>query len=129
MVEDDPASREVIEYLLERCEAEVTAVDDACAALAEFLRRWTDGPFDFVVSDLALPRMTGLELIRQLRAAERGSGAAGRVPAVALSAFARDRDRAEAMSAGFDAYLGKPVGAKLLVKTVTELLKPSAGNV
>jgi CheY-like chemotaxis protein len=123
VVEDDAASREVLQYLLQQCQAEVTAVDNAAAALAAFRSRLGQASFDLVLSDIALPETNGHELIRQIRAIEQRAGVVRPTTALALTARALDEDRAEALSAGFNAHLTKPVRAALLVRTLTDLLR------
>ena len=117
VVEDDVTTREVIEYLLQQCDAEVTAIENAADALRMFDVNLPRKRFDVLLSDVGLPEMNGHELIRQIRAMERRSG---EIPttAVALTAYARDGDRAAALAAGFDTHLTKPVEAAALVRTV-----------
>ena len=64
-------------------------------------------PPDVLVSDIAMPRMDGYELIRRVRALPGGHG----IPAVALTAHANADARIEALRAGYDIYLTKPVDA------------------
>jgi CheY-like chemotaxis protein/two-component sensor histidine kinase len=123
VVEDDATSRDAIQYLLQQCEAEVTAVDSASDALREYESRLRRGRrFDVVLSDVGLPETSGHELARQIRAAEQR---AGRHPAVAiaLTAYAREQDRADALAAGFNAHLSKPVRAATLISTVAQCLQ------
>ena len=120
IVEDDAATREVIQYLLERCEAEVTAIDKGAAALDVFTDHLKEDRFDVLLSDIGLPEMSGLELMRRIRMIERRAGDTPPVPAVALTAYARDLDRDEALAAGFDTHLIKPVVAATLIAAVAE---------
>ena len=71
---------------------------------------------DVVLTDLAMPGADGFELIRRLRdrPAERG----GRVPAIALTAYARSEDSERSLAAGFDVHLSKPVDLDDLLSTV-----------
>jgi CheY-like chemotaxis protein len=126
VVEDDATTREVIQYLLERCDAEVTAVETAAEALREFEARATGARFDVVLSDIGLPQVDGHELIRRIRAIERRGGRSRSTPAVALTAYARDTDRAAALAAGFDTHLTKPVVAAALVRAVVESVARSS---
>jgi CheY-like chemotaxis protein len=68
-----------------------------------------------LISDIAMPDEDGYSLIRSLRAA------GVRVPAIALTAYARHEDAIEAISAGFQIHLAKPVTPARLVGTVAEL--------
>jgi CheY-like chemotaxis protein len=122
VVEDDAISRDVIQHLLQQCEAEVTAVDNASDALREFESKLRQGRrFDIVLSDIGLPETSGHELARQIRAAEQGVGEHPTV-AIALTAYAREQDRADALAAGFNAHLSKPIRAGTLISTVAKSL-------
>ena len=121
VVDDDADSREVVRTVLERCGGEVLIASSADGALA--MLRWAQ--VDIVVSDLAMPGTSGLELVDQMRAGER-AGATARVPAVALSAHATSDDRARALAAGFDAHAAKPIDPDDLVAVVTRTLAKAA---
>jgi CheY-like chemotaxis protein len=71
-----------------------------------------------------MPGEDGFSLIRRIRARPVDRG--GRVPAAALSAFARAEERARAMMAGFDLHLAKPVDAKQLAAAVLDLAARSS---
>jgi PAS domain S-box-containing protein len=120
LVDDEPSTRQVIQWVLERCEAEVTAVDSVTAALDAFRAGVRGRAFDVVVSDIAMPKQDGYELMRRVRALERETtgGAVPPVPAVALTAFARDEDRRRALEAGFQHHVPKPIAAAALVEAV-----------
>jgi signal transduction histidine kinase/ActR/RegA family two-component response regulator len=120
LVEDDPDTRDAMDYVLRQHGAEVTAVGSAPLAL-EVLASADRGQWPHVVlSDLGLPGMDGFELLRRIRALERARGA-GAVPAAMLSAYARTDDRARALSAGFAAHLSKPVEPEQLVAVIEAL--------
>lgn len=72
-----------------------------------------------LVSDVGMPDMDGLQLVRELRTRSRERG--GRTPAVALTAYSRAHDRTTALRAGFDAHVPKPVDAHELVAVVASL--------
>jgi DNA-binding NarL/FixJ family response regulator len=69
------------------------------------------GPIDVLVSDIGLADGNGCDLLRQLRAA-------GPLPAIALSGRDREADVQSARDAGFNEYLGKPVGIAQLVEAL-----------
>ena len=73
--------------------------------------------FDLILSDIAMPDMDGLELMRRLRRIERYA----EVPAIALTGFGRASDELRAIDAGFDAHLSKPVGMDSLIHAVSRL--------
>ena len=72
-----------------------------------------------LVSDIGLPDMDGMELIRRVRASTR----IGPIPAVALTAYASRQDATKAISAGFDAHVAKPVQPMTLGSAIVRLLK------
>jgi signal transduction histidine kinase/ActR/RegA family two-component response regulator len=115
VVDDDQDARELITEVLRSRGAEVTAAASAEEARAALDRE----PPDVLLSDIAMPGHDGLELIRSVR--QRPVGAGCRVPAIALTAYARDEDRARSLAAGFDAHLAKPVDLDALVMTVAGL--------
>jgi CheY-like chemotaxis protein len=111
-VEDQPDMLESLRRMLEDQGAVVMPVTSGRMAL-DLLR---DRPHDFdvLVSDIGMPQMDGYELIRKVRG-ELGL-AATQVPAVAITAYARDEDRARALRAGFQAHLIKPYQVAQLIK-------------
>src|SRR5262249_18402048 len=115
VVEDDPETLDLLKFILDQRQAEVTTA----ASAAEALRVLEDSPADVLVSDLAMPDQDGYDLIRRVRslAPERG----GNVPAVALSAYTRAEDRMRALAAGFSLHLPKPVDPSELVAALARL--------
>jgi two-component system CheB/CheR fusion protein len=100
VVDDEPDVLAVFGALLESEGAAVTVAADAQKALALAV----EGRFDAVLSDIGMPVRDGHWLARQLRLDARTTD----VPLVAVSGMARDADRARALEAGFDAFVGKP---------------------
>jgi signal transduction histidine kinase/ActR/RegA family two-component response regulator len=115
VVDDEPDAREVTTAVLEERNADVTAVDSSAAALEAI----DHAPPDVIVCDIGLPDEDGYVFIRQLRARPAARG--GRVPAAALTAYARPEDRARALLAGFQAHVPKPVEPSELVAVVASL--------
>jgi PAS domain S-box-containing protein len=115
VVDDQPDARELIKRVLEDCGAEVFVAGSAAAALAA-LPGWRP---DVLVSDIGMPDTDGYELLRRIRAlgVERG----GKIPAIALTAFARSEDRTRALRAGFVVHVAKPVDPAELVATVASV--------
>jgi CheY-like chemotaxis protein len=120
LVEDDTGTRTVMKWVLERCAADVTAVDSAAQAVAAFRASLSKSRYDVIASDIGLPIQDGYELIREIRGLDNRPGN-GPVPAVALTAYARQEDRAKALAAGFQVHLVKPVDPKALVEAVAQL--------
>jgi CheY-like chemotaxis protein len=119
-VDDDGDTLEMLSLFLRRAGAEVASAPSAAAAL-EVLERFRP---DVLVADIGMPEVDGYELLRRVRAlgAERG----GLTPAVALTAYAGEADRAHALRSGFQAHLTKPVEPDALISTVTNLAGTAA---
>ncbi|SOE89035.1 Response regulator receiver domain-containing protein [Caballeronia arationis] len=96
--------------MLELEGAHVTAESSPENALAVA----ADAEFDLIISDIGMPTMRRYELIAKLR---KLPGTA-KVPAIALTGFGRDKDAAEALRAGFDAHLSKPVSLSGLLAAI-----------
>jgi signal transduction histidine kinase/CheY-like chemotaxis protein len=116
VVDDEPDARELIQRVLLDCEADVITAAGADEALLLIPRHKPH----VLVSDIGMPEVDGYELLRRVRALERESG--GRIPAVALTAFARSEDRTRALRAGFLVHVAKPVDPSELVATVASVL-------
>jgi CheY-like chemotaxis protein len=78
---------------------------------------------DILVSDIGMPQLDGYQLLRNVR--EAGFDAK-RLPAIALTAFSRTQDRDDALAAGFQLHLAKPVKAEALMSAVSSLTRRSA---
>ena len=117
VVDDEPDARETLAQILEHCDAEVLAVGSADEALRE-LERFRP---HVLLSDIGMPGEDGYSLIRRVRALppERG----GRIPAAALTAFARGEDRRRALLAGFQMHVAKPVDIHDLAAVVAALAR------
>jgi len=115
VVEDDADTRELLKTILERCGATVRAVESSKAALAEMTR----GIPDVLISDIGMPGESGYDLIKKIRSLDPDLG--GRVPAVALTAYAGAADRRRALLAGFQTHLAKPVEPDELLAVVASL--------
>ena len=75
---------------------------------------------DVLVSDIGMPGVDGYELLRRVRAL--GEARGGKVPAIALTAFARSEDRTRALRAGFQVHVSKPVEPSELIATVASIV-------
>jgi PAS domain S-box-containing protein len=115
VVDDEPDARALVAEVLMLRGAEVVAVGSAGEALAEMERQ----RFDVLVSDIGMPEMDGYALIDKVRLLppERG----GKVPAAALTAYARVEDRMRALSAGYQMHVPKPVEPAELTTIVASL--------
>jgi len=113
--EDEPDARELLESILSGCKARVTLA----ASVTEALDRFAESIPDVIVSDIGMPGASGYELIRRIRALSVEKG--GRVPAVALTAYASTADRTRALMEGFQNHVAKPTEPQELVAAVAAL--------
>jgi PAS domain S-box-containing protein len=116
VVDDEPDARNVLKRMLSQCEAEVTTAESASAGL-ELIQ--THKP-DVIISDIGMPGMDGYEFMREVRSLPPADG--GRIPAIALTAFARSEDRTRAMLAGYHMHVSKPIEPQELIATVGSLV-------
>ena len=118
IVEDDADSRNVLALLLQRLGALVEAVPSAKDAFERLTRRRPD----VLVSDIGMPDEDGYSLIRRVRELNGGQ----RLPAIALTAYARKQDAEAAIGAGYDQHLPKPVAPADLIKAIKSVTRVSA---
>jgi PAS domain S-box-containing protein len=114
IVEDDADSRDLLATVL----AQHGGTPIAVATAREGLTAARRARPTVLVCDIAMPGGDGFSMIRELRSAETGDG---RIPALALTAYARPEDRERALAAGFDLHLAKPVEPADLVRAVARL--------
>ncbi|HEY9762986.1 MAG TPA: ATP-binding protein [Trichocoleus sp.] len=122
MVDDDLDTRDVITFTLEQAGAFVTATSSVTEALQK-LRQFS---FDLLLSDIGMPEQDGYALIRQVRALPSDQG--GGIPAIALTAYASEFDQQQALSAGFQKHLSKPIDPDQLVSAIARLAYSAAEN-
>jgi CheY-like chemotaxis protein len=115
VLDDEPDARSLISMILQHARAQVITAASVHEAM-HVLRR--ERP-DVIISDIAMPQRDGYDFIRQLRAMPPEQG--GRIPAVALTAYARSEDRTAALLAGFQSHLAKPVNPTELIAVVANL--------
>ena len=119
VVDDDPTTRELMSEALAAMQAKALPA----ASTREALERLATEHVDVVVSDIAMPDEDGLSLIRRIRELP---GQPGRIPAIALSAYARAEDRERAVQAGFQLSLTKPVALSELQDSIADLVGRAA---
>ncbi len=118
LVDDEPLAREALARLLAQCGAAVCAVG-SCAAAREAVRLHRP---DVIVADIGMPGEDGYSFLRGLRREEQERHQR-RIPALAVTAFARLEDRQRALAANFDDHLPKPVDPDRLVAAVAALAR------
>jgi PAS domain S-box-containing protein len=117
VVDDQADARELVATILTRYGASVTVAEDTSSAL-ELLERQL---FDLIISDIGMPLADGYALIRRLR--EHGRAELARIPAIALTAYARVEDHQHALESGYDVHVAKPIEPSRLVSAVMELAR------
>ncbi|WP_035984862.1 PAS domain S-box protein [Leptolyngbya sp. KIOST-1] len=117
VVDDEADTRNFIVFLLEQAGATVVSAASADAALAALKQ----SPPQVLISDVGMPEVDGYMLMRQIRALPPDQG--GQVPAIALTAYARETDQEQALTAGFQRHIPKPVQPAALVQALVELLQ------
>jgi PAS domain S-box-containing protein len=120
VVDDEPDTREFLKTALEVHGATVMLAESAAAAFECIV---TSLP-DLLVSDIGMPQEDGYSLIRRIRALADDRG--GRVPAAAITAYAREEDRVQALEAGFQLHVPKPIDPMQLIAVVTQLVEQTA---
>ena len=118
VVDDEADALELLNTILQNNGAEVIAVASVKQALT-IIETATDRSPDVLVSDIGMPDEDGYSLIRKLRQLEAQRG--GKLPAIALTAYAASDDRRQALLAGFQMHLTKPVDAAELVAVIASL--------
>jgi signal transduction histidine kinase/DNA-binding response OmpR family regulator len=114
-VDDEPDARELIRQVLARRHADV----EVAASAREALEMLESRPPDVLVSDIGMPEQDGYWLIRKVRQREPARG--GNAPAIALTAYVREEDRAKMLAAGFTAHVPKPLEPAELVRVIAHI--------
>jgi PAS domain S-box-containing protein len=115
LVEDNLETLDMLKFIFVESGAEVigaASVDEALDALDRFKP-------DALVSDIAMPDRDGYDLIREIRSREPERG--GKIPAVAVTAYARAEDRVRVLAAGFQMHIAKPIAPDELIAVVASL--------
>jgi CheY-like chemotaxis protein len=116
VVDDDADARELIATVLGMHQVHATAM----ASAREALERLQAEPHDLLISDIGMPIEDGYMLMERVRALPPAQG--GRIPAIALTAFAHNTDRAKALLAGYTAHATKPIDPAELVLIIRSII-------
>lgn len=116
VVEDEADAREMMTLVLERFGAKIVTADSVKHALMLYEKYQPD----VLISDISMPSEDGYSLIRRIRSSQSGT----KIPAIALTAYAREEDKQKAIEAGFDMHLPKPIEPFQLAQSVSQLVKP-----
>jgi signal transduction histidine kinase len=120
VVDDEPETRALIQFVIEQCAAKVVTA----GSVAEGLETLERGNFDLLISDIGMPGEDGYSFIRKVR--DLSPEASGRIPALALTAYARVEDRTAALRAGFNMHLTKPIDPNELLVVLETLMRGMA---
>nr|WP_199330465.1 ATP-binding protein [Microcoleus sp. FACHB-68] len=116
VVDDEADSLDFLAFVLEQAGAEVTATASAIAAL----QLLTQSKPDILISDIGMPEMDGYMLMRQVRLLE--SEQENNIAAIALTAYAGEMNQQQALAAGFQRHIAKPVDPETLVQQIKNMV-------
>ncbi|MBD2465902.1 response regulator [Oscillatoria sp. FACHB-1407] len=125
LVEDETDGRELVIFILQSYGADVVAVSSVSDALKEFAQQIPD----LLIIDISMPNENGYDLIRQVRLFEASRSESltpaqgGQIPAIALTAYASEEERQQAIASGFQAHISKPIDPDDLVIEVANLIE------
>jgi two-component system chemotaxis response regulator CheY len=115
IVEDSPMMRQLLVFAMARVRnLRVTEADDGVDAL----RKLATARFDLIVTDINMPIMDGLKLIRRVRTDENHKS----TPIIVITTEGAEEDRHRALQLGANAYITKPIQAPQVIAKVKELL-------
>ena len=116
VVEDSPMMRQLVVFALARIrELTVLEADDGVDALRKLASR----RFDLIITDINMPIMDGLKLIKRIR----GDEVHKDVPIIVITTEGANEDRQRALALGANVYITKPIQAPQVIARVKELLK------
>jgi two-component system chemotaxis response regulator CheY len=116
VVEDSPTMRQLIVFALRRIRGlEVLEADDGVDAL----RKLAASKLDIILTDINMPIMDGLKLVKRVRSDE----ALKHIPIIIITTEGAEEDRQRALALGANAYITKPIQAPQVIAKVKELLK------
>lgn len=116
VVEDSPMMRQLLVFALSRVkQLRVTEADDG----VDGLRKLASGKYDIILTDINMPIMDGLKLVKRVRTDPVHKD----VPIVIITTESAEEDRQRALALGANAYITKPIQAPIVIAKVRELLK------
>ena len=102
--------------ILEQCNAQIITANSVQQALSKYERHQPD----VLISDISMPSEDGYDLIRKIRNKQIGKS---NIPAIALTAYAREEDKQQALASGFDRHLPKPIEPFRLIESLLQLIQ------
>jgi len=123
LAEDNELNAEIAVEILSSIGLEVEVAEDG-ACCVEKLSKAPAGYFDLILMDVQMPNMNGYEATKAIRAMEDAEKAG--IPIIAMTANAFDEDRNNAIAAGMNGHLSKPIDMQALMKTLGEMITSDA---
>ena len=120
LVEDNELNREIAVEILKEAGFEVESAEDGEIAVRK-MKQAADGQYDLILMDIQMPNMDGYEATRQIRALPDAAKAG--IPIFAMTANAFEEDRQNALKAGMDGHIAKPLDIPHLLQVLTDVLK------
>ena len=122
LVEDNAINMEIAHAILEEEHLDIVEAKNGKEAL-EIFRNSKMGEYDFIIMDVMMPVMDGLEATKAIRGLEREDGR--KIPIIAMTANAFEEDRKACLDAGMDEHIGKPIDIPLLKSAIIKMLAKS----
>ena len=120
LAEDNELNREIVVALLEDAGIQVTSVKDGIEAV-EAVAKMAPGAYDLILMDIQMPLMDGYTATKEIRTMKNPDIA--NIPIIALTANAFDSDKKEALQAGMNGYVAKPISIEKLMEVMQEVLR------
>ncbi len=120
LVDDNELNREIAKEILEDAGILVDTAEDGDVAV-EKMKNATDGTYDLILMDIQMPRMDGYQATRAIRALP--DAYASDIPIIAMTANAFDEDKKNALDAGMNEHLAKPIDVPKLMNTLAEMMQ------
>ncbi len=119
LVEDNELNREIAETILREAGAKVDTAEDGSVAVKK-MRMAEYGRYDLILMDIQMPVMNGYDAAKAIRAA---GGAGADIPIIALTANAFDEDKKQAIAAGMNDHIAKPIDLANAMRTINKVIK------
>ena len=120
LVEDNALNRELAQEILKEAGFVVDTAEDGEIAVQK-MKQAAPGQYDLILMDIQMPRMDGYEATRQIRALPDAAKAG--IPIFAMTANAFEEDRQNALKAGMDGHIAKPLDIPHLLQVLADVLK------
>ena len=123
LAEDNELNAEFAKIILEDCGLHVDLARDGLECVGKVVQKPV-GSYDFILMDIQMPNMNGYLATQKIRTIPEKNT----IPIIAMSANAFDEDKKQALNAGMDGYISKPIDMDKLQSQIIEILKEKAGN-